>query len=44
MTPEILDAAVTELLQQVSQKLEQAVQIAKAAEACAEAGNPKKAI
>ena len=44
MTPEMLDAAVTELLQQVSHKLEQAVQIAKAAEACAEAGNPKKAV
>jgi hypothetical protein len=44
MTPETIDTAVTELLQQVSQKLEQAVQIAKAAEACAEAGNPKKAV
>lgn len=44
MTPEILDTAITEFLQQVSHKLEQAVQIAKAAEACAEAGNPKKAV
>jgi hypothetical protein len=44
MTPETIDTAVTELLQQVSQRLEQAVQIAKAAEACAEAGNPKKAV
>jgi ATP/maltotriose-dependent transcriptional regulator MalT len=44
MTPEILDTAITEFLQQAGQKLEQAVQIAKAAEACAEAGNPKKAV
>jgi hypothetical protein len=44
MTPEILDTAITEFLQQASQKLEQAVQIAKAAEACAEAGNARKAV
>ena len=44
MTPEILNTVIVELLQQASQKLEQAVQIAKAAEACAEAGNPKKAV
>jgi hypothetical protein len=44
MTPEILDTVIIALLQQASQKLDQAVQIAKAAEACAEAGNPKKAV
>ena len=44
MTPEILDTVIIALLQQASQKLEQAVQIAKAAEACAEAGNPAKAV
>jgi hypothetical protein len=44
MTPEIVDTAITAFLQQASQKLEQAVQIAKAAEACAQAGNPKKAV
>jgi hypothetical protein len=44
MTPEAVDTAITAILQQASQKLEQAVQIAKAAEACAEAGNPKKAV
>ena len=44
MTPEILNTVIVELLQQASEKLEQAVQIAKAAEACAEAGNPRKAV
>lgn len=44
MTPETVDTAITEFLQQASQRLEQAVQIAKAAEACAEAGNPAKAV
>jgi hypothetical protein len=44
MTPEILNTVIIEFLQQAGQKLEQALQIAKAAEACAEAGNPRKAV
>ena len=44
MTPETADSAITEFLLQASHRLEQAVQIAKAAEACAEAGNPAKAV
>lgn len=44
MTPEILNTAIIEFLHQASQKLEEAAQIAKAAEACAEAGNPRKAV
>ena len=44
MKPEILNAAIIEFLNQASQKLEEAAQIAKAAEACAEAGNPRKAV
>jgi hypothetical protein len=44
MTPEIADTVITDFLQQMSRKLDEAVQIAKAAEACANAGNPPKAV
>ena len=41
MTP---DTVITDFLQQMSRKLDEAVQIAKAAEACADAGSPQKAV
>ena len=44
MTPEIADTVVTDFLKTLSQKLDEAVQVAKAAEACANAGNPRKAV
>lgn len=44
MTPETADTVITDFLQQMSHKLSEAVQIAKAAEACADAGNPQKAV
>jgi hypothetical protein len=44
MTPEIADLVITDFLKTMSAKLDNAVQIAKAAEACADAGNPQKAI
>jgi hypothetical protein len=44
MTPEIADLVITDFLKTMSAKLDNAVQIAKAAEACANAGNPQKAI
>jgi hypothetical protein len=44
MTPEIADTVITDFLQQMSRKLDEAVQVAKAAEACANAGNPQKAV
>lgn len=44
MTPEIADIVITDFLKAMSQKLDEAVQVAKAAEACADAGNPQKAV
>ena len=44
MTPEIADLVITDFLKTMSAKLDNAVQIAKAAEACANVGNPQKAI
>ena len=44
MTPEIADMVISDFLKAMSQKLDEAVQIAKAAEACADAGNPQKAV
>jgi hypothetical protein len=44
MTPETADLVITDFLKTMSAKLDNAVQIAKAAEACANAGNPQKAI
>jgi hypothetical protein len=44
VTPEIADTVITDFLKTLSQKLDEAVQVAKAAEACANAGNPRKAV
>jgi hypothetical protein len=44
MTPEIANVVITDFLKEMSQKLNEAVQVAKAAEACADAGNPQKAV
>jgi hypothetical protein len=44
MTPETADTVITDFLKQMSRKLDEAVQIAKAAEACADAGNPQRAV
>ena len=44
MTPEIADIVIVDFLKEISQRLDEAVQIAKAAEACAEAGNSQKAV
>jgi hypothetical protein len=44
VTPEIADIVISDFLKAMSQKLDEAVQIAKAAEACADAGNPQKAV
>ena len=44
MTPATADIVITDFLKEISQRLDEAVSVAKAAEACAEAGNPKKAI
>ena len=44
MTPETADLVITDFLKTMSAKLDNAVQVAKAAEACASAGNPQKAI
>ena len=44
MTPEIADTVITDFLKTLSQKLDETVQVAKAAEACADAGNPRKAV
>lgn len=44
MTPETADLVVTDFLKEISQRLDQAVSIAKAAEACVDAGNPKQAV
>jgi|GEM_PF-1736480 len=44
MTPEAADIVITDFLKEIGQKLDQAVSIAKAAEACADAGNPRQAV
>jgi hypothetical protein len=44
MTSETADIVITDFLKEMSQKLDQAVQIAKAAEACADSGNPQRAV
>jgi hypothetical protein len=44
MTPEITDIVITDFLKEISRRLDEAVQIAKAAEACADAGNSQKAV
>jgi hypothetical protein len=44
MTPEAANIAIKECLRAIRERLEQATSIAKAADACAEAGNPDKAV
>jgi hypothetical protein len=44
MTPETADIVITDFLKEISQRLDEAVSIAKAAEACADAGNSKQAV
>jgi hypothetical protein len=44
MSPEMADIAIGEFLNRIRERLEQAAGIAKAAEACAEAGNPETGI
>jgi len=44
MTPEITDIVITDFLKEISQRLDEAVSIAKAAEACADTGNQKQAV
>jgi hypothetical protein len=44
MTPEAAETAIRECLKAIRSRLEQALSIAKAAVACAEAGNPDKAV
>ena len=48
MTPDIADVVITAFLKEIGRLLDEAVSIAKAAEACAEAcadaGNPKQAV
>jgi hypothetical protein len=44
VTPEIADIVITDFLKTMSQKLDEAVQVAKAAEVFADAGNPQKAV
>jgi hypothetical protein len=44
MSPEMADIAIGEFLKGIRERLEQAVSIAKAAEVCAEAGNPEKGV
>lgn len=44
MSPETVDIVITDFLKEMTKRLDEAVRIAKAAEACAEAGNPKKAV
>ena len=44
MTPEIADVVITAFLKEIGRLLDEAVSIAKAAEACADAGNPKQAV
>jgi anthranilate phosphoribosyltransferase len=44
MSPEMADIAIPAFLKCIRERLEQAASIAKAAEACAEAGNPEKGV
>jgi hypothetical protein len=44
MSPEMADIAIPTFLKCIRERLEQATGIAKAAEACAEAGNPEKGV
>jgi hypothetical protein len=44
MTRETADIVIMDFLKEISQRLDQTVSIAKAAEACADAGNPKQAV
>jgi anthranilate phosphoribosyltransferase len=44
MSPEMAEIAIGEFLKAIRERLEQAASIAKAAEACAEAGNPEKGV
>jgi hypothetical protein len=44
MSPEMADIAIPTFLKCIRERLEQATGIAKAAEACAEAGNPEKSV
>jgi thiazole synthase ThiGH ThiG subunit len=44
MTPETADVVITAFLKEIGRLLDEAVQIAKVAEACADAGNSQKAV
>jgi hypothetical protein len=44
MSPETADAVITDFLKEIARLLDEAVAIAKAAEACADAGNAQKAV
>jgi hypothetical protein len=44
MTPEAANTAIRECLKAIRDRLEHATAIAKAADACAQAGNPDKAV
>ena len=44
MSPEMADIAIPMFLKCIRERLEEATSIAKAAEACAEAGNPEKGV
>jgi hypothetical protein len=44
MTPEIANTVVTDFLKEIGRLLDQAVSIARAAEACVDADNPKQAV
>jgi hypothetical protein len=44
MSPGIADIVITDFLKEISLRLDEAVQIAKVAEACVDAGNSQKAV
>jgi hypothetical protein len=44
MSPEMAEIAIGEFLKCIRERLEEAAKIAKAAEACAQAGNPAKGV
>jgi hypothetical protein len=44
MAPETADAVITDFLKEIARLLDEAVSTAKAAEACAASGNPKRAV
>jgi benzoyl-CoA reductase/2-hydroxyglutaryl-CoA dehydratase subunit BcrC/BadD/HgdB len=44
MTPKIVGIVITNFLKKITERIEEATQIAKAAETCAEAGNASKAV